>query len=47
MPLAPSLIAFASMLAIPGGTLTVVFIVLGGVLALYAIYWMVFKAGKD
>jgi hypothetical protein len=35
------------MFAVRGGTLVVVFVVLGAVLALYAIYWLVFKAGKD
>jgi hypothetical protein len=35
------------LLAYQVGTLTVVFIVLGVVLAGYAIYWMIFKVGKD
>jgi hypothetical protein len=47
MPVVPSLIASASMLAYRVGTFTVLFVVLGGALALYAIYWMIFKVGKD
>jgi hypothetical protein len=34
-------------LAIQGGTFVLIGVVLGGVLALYAIYWLVFRAGKD
>jgi hypothetical protein len=47
MPFVPSLSATASMLAYRVGTLTVVFVVFGAVLAGYAIYWMIFKVGKD
>ena len=47
MPVVPSLIASASMLAYRVGILTVVFVVFGVVLAGYAIYWMIFKVGKD
>jgi hypothetical protein len=36
-----------SMLAYQVGTFTVVFIVFGVVLAAYAVYWMIFKVGKD
>ena len=42
-----NVIASASLLAYRIGTLTVVFVVLGVVLAGYAIYWMIFKVGKD
>ena len=34
-------------LAIQAGTFVLIGVVLGGVLALYAIYWLVFRAGKD
>ena len=47
MPFAHSLSEFAPMLAWRVGTLTVLAVVLGGVLAIYAIYWMIFKMGKD
>lgn len=47
MLLVSSVIAAASLLAYQVGTFTVVFIVLGAVLAGYAIYWMIFKVGKD
>jgi hypothetical protein len=47
MPFVSSVIASASLLAYRIGTLTVVFVVLGVVLAGYAIYWMIFKVGKD
>jgi hypothetical protein len=47
MPFVSSVIASASLLAYRIGTLTVVFVVLGAVLAGYAIYWMIFKVGKD
>jgi hypothetical protein len=46
MPFANSLIGFAPMIAWIAGTLMVVAIVLGGVLAIYAIYWIIFKMGK-
>jgi hypothetical protein len=47
MPFVSSVIASASMLAYRVGTLTVVFVVFGAALAGYAIYWMIFKVGKD
>lgn len=47
MAFVSSVIASASLLAYRIGTLTVVFVVLGVVLAGYAIYWMIFKVGKD
>lgn len=47
MPFVSNVIASASLLAYRIGTLTVVFVVLGVVLAGYAIYWMIFKVGKD
>ena len=47
MSFVSSVIASASLLAYQIGTLTVVFIVLGVVLAGYAVYWMIFKVGKD
>ena len=47
MPFVSSVIASAPLLAYRIGTLTVVFVVLGVVLAGYAIYWMIFKVGKD
>lgn len=47
MPFVSSVIASASLLAYRIGTLTVVFVVLGVVLAGYAVYWMIFKVGKD
>lgn len=42
-----SFIELATSLAIQAGTFVLIGVVLGGVLALYAIYWLVFKAGKD
>jgi hypothetical protein len=47
MPFVFSLIASAPLLAYRYGTLTFVFIGFGVVLAGYAVYWMIFKAGKD
>ncbi len=47
MSFVSSVIASASLLAYQIGTLTVVFIVFGVVLAGYAVYWMIFKVGKD
>jgi hypothetical protein len=35
------------LLAVTGGTLVVVGIVLGVALAIYAVYWMIFRVGKD
>jgi hypothetical protein len=45
--LAHNLIEAAPLLAVRGGTLVVVGVVFGIVLALYAVYWMIFKVGKD
>ncbi len=47
MPFVSSVIASTSLLAYRVGTFTVVFIVFGVALAGYAIYWMIFKVGKD
>ena len=47
MSFVSSVIASASLLAYQIGTFTVVFIVFGVVLAGYAVYWMIFKVGKD
>jgi hypothetical protein len=47
MSVVSSLIASAPLLAYRYGTLTFVFIGFGVVLAGYAVYWMIFKAGKD
>jgi hypothetical protein len=47
MPFVSSVIASAPLLAYRYGTLTFVFIGFGVVLAGYAVYWMIFKAGKD
>lgn len=46
MLFAHSFIGSAPLLAM-NGTLVVVFVVLGVVLAGYAIYWMIFRVGKD
>jgi len=47
MPVAQSFIDAVALLALEYGTLVMVGLVLGGALALYAIYWLVFRAGKD
>jgi hypothetical protein len=47
MPFAHSLIESAPMLAFRAGTFVVLGLILGGVLVIYAIYWMIFKMGKD
>jgi hypothetical protein len=47
MFLARSLTGSVPLLAYQVGTFTVVFIVFGVVLAAYAVYWMIFKVGKD
>jgi hypothetical protein len=48
MPFAQSLIGSASMLAATlGGTIIFAGAMLGIVLAAYAIYWIIFKMGKD
>jgi hypothetical protein len=46
MLFAHSVIGSAPLLAM-NGTLVVVFVVFGAALAGYAIYWMIFKVGKD
>ena len=46
MPFAHGLIGSAPMLAL-SGTLVLLGLVLGAVLVIYAIYWMIFKVGKD
>ena len=47
MSFVSSVIASAPLLAYRYGTLTFLFIGLGVVLAGYAVYWMIFKVGKD
>lgn len=47
MFLARSLTGSEPLLAYQIGTFTVVFIVFGAALAAYAVYWMIFKVGKD
>jgi hypothetical protein len=47
MPVAQSFIDPGALLAIRGGTIVIGGLILGVVLALYGIYWMIFKAGKD
>jgi hypothetical protein len=47
MPVAQSFTDAAPLLAYRTGTLVLVGVVLGVVLAIYAIYWLVFRAGKD
>jgi hypothetical protein len=47
MLLARSFIGSVPLLAYQIGTFTVVFILFGVVLAGYAVYWMIFKVGKD
>jgi hypothetical protein len=37
----------SGLLAIRGGTIVIGGLILGVVLALYGIYWMIFKAGKE
>ena len=37
----------AALLAIRGGTIVIGGLILGVLLALYGIYWMIFKAGKE
>ena len=37
----------SALLAIRGGTIVIGGLILGVVLALYGIYWMIFKAGKE
>ena len=46
MSFAHSLIESA-MLAFRAGTFVVLGLILGGVLVIYAIYWMIFRMGKD
>ena len=45
--IAHSFIGSAPLLAWKGGTLVFLGIALGVVLAIYAVYWMIFKCGKD
>jgi hypothetical protein len=47
MSVTQSSIGAVALLALEYGTLVMIGLVLGGALALYAIYWLVFKAGKD
>jgi hypothetical protein len=47
MLFAQSFIGSAQLLAWKGGTIVILGAVLGVGLALYAIYWLVFRAGKD
>ena len=47
MFLARSFTGSVPLLAYQIGTFTVVFIVFGAALAAYAVYWMIFKVGKD
>jgi hypothetical protein len=47
MLLARSFTGSVPLLAYQIGTFTVVFVVFGAALAAYAVYWMIFKVGKD
>jgi len=47
MPVVQSFIGSGTLLAIRGGTIVIGGLILGVVLALYGIYWMIFKAGKE
>ena len=47
MSLVHSLNDSAQMLALRGSVIVVGFALLGGLLALYAIYWIIFKMGKE
>jgi hypothetical protein len=47
MPVVQSVIDAGAVLAIRGGTIVIGGLILGVVLALYAVYYLVFKAGKD
>ena len=47
MPFANSLIESAEMLAAGGALILIGTVVLGAVLAAYAVYWLFFKAGKE
>ncbi len=47
MLLAQKIVGSGFMVAWMAGTLVVLAIVMGVVLALYAIYWMIFKMGKE
>jgi hypothetical protein len=37
----------SGLLAYRGGTLVVIGVVLGAILAIYAVYWLFFRAGKE
>jgi hypothetical protein len=47
MSVVQSFIDSGSLLAIRGGAIVIGGLILGVVLALYAVYWFIFKAGKD
>jgi hypothetical protein len=47
MSLIGSLTESGTLLAVRGGTIVIGGLILGVILALYGVYWMIFRAGKD